>query len=64
MIIDVHSHAWLFPDHFTDNFRKQAQDLARADKPLDLSVTYESLGFIERDFSKSLSAFSKSFILS
>ena len=42
MIIDVHSHAWLFPDHFTDSFRKQARDIARADKPLDLSVTYES----------------------
>ncbi|MEE3234929.1 MAG: amidohydrolase family protein [Candidatus Latescibacterota bacterium] len=42
MIIDVHSHAWLFPDHFSDTFQQQARDVARADKPLDLSVTFES----------------------
>jgi hypothetical protein len=42
MIIDVHSHAWLFPKHFSDTFQQQAQNVARADKPLDLTVTYES----------------------
>ena len=42
MIIDMHSHAWQFPEHFDERFRQQARDLARADRDLDLSVTYES----------------------
>ncbi len=42
MIIDVHSHAWQFPDHFDERFRQQARDVARADCELDLSVTYEA----------------------
>lgn len=42
MIIDVHSHAWQFPEHFDDRFRQQARDVARADRELDLSVTYDA----------------------
>jgi len=42
MIIDMHSHAWQFPEHFDERFRQQARDVARADRDLDLSVTYES----------------------
>ena len=42
MIIDIHSHAWQFPDHFDERFRQQARDVARADRDLELSVTYES----------------------
>jgi hypothetical protein len=40
MIIDIHSHAWLFPQHFEDNFRAQARR-ARAGQEVDLSVRYE-----------------------
>ena len=42
MIIDMHSHAWQFPEHFDERFRQQARDVARADCDLDLSVTYEA----------------------
>ena len=42
MIIDVHSHTWKFPEHFSDDFRQQARNVARADRELDLSVTYEA----------------------
>lgn len=39
-IIDVHSHFWNFPDHFTDDFRQQARR-ARAGTEVDLTVRYE-----------------------
>jgi predicted TIM-barrel fold metal-dependent hydrolase len=42
MIIDVHSHTWHFPEHFTDQFRQQASQVAKADEELDLSITYEA----------------------
>ena len=41
MIVDVHSHAWAYPAHFTDNFREQARR-AKAGVEMDLTVTYES----------------------
>ncbi|HKA08697.1 MAG TPA: amidohydrolase family protein [Gemmataceae bacterium] len=40
MIIDVHSHAWEFPRHFGDDFRRQAKR-ARAGVEVDLTVRYE-----------------------
>jgi predicted TIM-barrel fold metal-dependent hydrolase len=40
MIIDIHSHAWSYPEHFSDEFRRQAQR-ARAGMEVDLSVRYE-----------------------
>ncbi len=40
MILDVHSHAWSYPQHFSDNFREQAR-WARAGAEVDLSVQYE-----------------------
>lgn len=40
MIIDVHSHAWQYPEHFTDQFRQQAAQVAKANESLDLTVTY------------------------
>jgi len=40
MIIDVHSHAWRYPDHFGDDFRDQAKR-ARAGVEVDLTVRYE-----------------------
>ena len=40
MIIDVHSHAWMFPDHFNADFRSQARR-ARAGQEVDLTVEYE-----------------------
>ncbi|HJZ57406.1 MAG TPA: hypothetical protein VKE74_20725, partial [Gemmataceae bacterium] len=40
MIIDVHSHVWEYPAHFTDDFVRQARR-ARAGAEVDLSVRYE-----------------------
>lgn len=40
MIVDIHSHAWLDPDHFSADFRAQSQR-ARAGVKVDLSVSYE-----------------------
>ena len=40
MIIDVHSHAWKYPDHFNDEFRNQAKR-ARAGQEVDLTVDYD-----------------------
>lgn len=40
MIVDVHSHAWLYPKHFNDDFRRQAMR-ARAGREVDLTVRYE-----------------------
>lgn len=39
MIVDVHSHAWEYPQHFTDDFREQAKR-AKAGEEVDLSVRY------------------------
>ncbi|MCA9233278.1 MAG: amidohydrolase family protein, partial [Planctomycetales bacterium] len=41
VIIDVHSHAWAFPDHFNEDFRRQARR-ARPEVEVDLSVAYEA----------------------
>ena len=43
MIIDIHSHVWQYPEHFTDQFRQQAAQVAKADDPFDLTMTYEGL---------------------
>lgn len=40
MIIDIHSHAWRYPDHFSDDFRAQARR-ARAGVEVDLTVRYD-----------------------
>lgn len=40
MIIDVHSHAWRFPEDFSDDFRQQAKR-AKAGVEVDLSVRFE-----------------------
>ena len=39
MIIDSHSHAWRYPDHFQEDFRRQAIR-ARAGQEVDLTVKY------------------------
>ena len=39
MIIDAHSHAWRYPDHFQEDFRRQAIR-ARAGQEVDLTVKY------------------------
>ncbi len=41
MIFDIHSHTWAFPNHFGDDFRRQAQRRAKAGVELDLTVRYE-----------------------
>ena len=40
MIVDVHSHTWEFPQHFGEDFRRQAAR-ARAGVEVDLTVRYE-----------------------
>jgi hypothetical protein len=40
MIIDVHSHAWPFPEAFSEDFIRQASG-AKADTTIDISVRYE-----------------------
>ena len=40
MIVDVYSHTWRYPEHFTDDFREQAKK-ARGDLEVDLSVRFE-----------------------
>jgi predicted TIM-barrel fold metal-dependent hydrolase len=40
MIIDVHSHAWRYPEDFSEDFREQARR-ARAGMEVDLSVRFE-----------------------
>ena len=40
MIFDVHSHAWQYPLHFSDDFRRQARG-AKAGTELDLTVHYD-----------------------
>ena len=41
MIIDVHSHAWEYPAHFSDDFRQQAKR-AKAGVEMDLTVSYDA----------------------
>jgi len=41
MIIDVHSHAWQFPDDFTADFIRQARR-ARSGQEVDLRVNYDA----------------------
>lgn len=40
VIIDVHSHTWQYPEHFTGDFRQQAKR-ARAGVEVDLTVRYD-----------------------
>lgn len=39
MIVDVHSHTWEYPAHFSNDFRQQAKR-AKAGVEMDLTVTY------------------------
>ena len=41
MIVDVHSHTWNYPEHFSGDFIEQAKR-ARAGVEVDLSVHYEA----------------------
>lgn len=40
MIVDIHSHAWRFPEHFSEDFLRQAKR-AKAGMEVDLTVRYE-----------------------
>jgi predicted TIM-barrel fold metal-dependent hydrolase len=40
VIVDIHSHIWRYPDHFSDDFRNQARR-ARAGMEVDLTVRWE-----------------------
>ena len=39
-IVDVHAHVWLYPEHFSDEFRRQARR-ARSGRRVDLTIDYE-----------------------
>ena len=39
-LVDVHSHYWEYPNHFTEEFRNQAKR-ARGDAEVDLTVRWE-----------------------
>lgn len=41
MTVDIHSHAWPFPEAFSDDFIAQASS-AKPDTTVDLTVTYEA----------------------
>ncbi len=41
MVIDVHSHYWEYPRHFSDDFKAQARR-ARGDQEVDLTVHYDA----------------------
>ena len=41
MIIDVHAHVFRYPEHFTEQFQRQAMR-ARGDSEIDLSAGYEA----------------------
>ena len=40
MVVDIHSHVWSYPQHFTDDFRNQAR-AAKGGEEMDLTVTYQ-----------------------
>ena len=40
MLIDVHSHFWTYPQHFSEDFKRQAAR-ARGDVEVDLTVRWE-----------------------
>ena len=40
MIIDVHSHYWEYPGHFSDDFRRQAMRAKGGDTEVDLTVRW------------------------
>lgn len=40
VIVDVHSHFWEYPKHFSDDFKNQARR-ARGDREVDLTVRYD-----------------------
>ena len=40
MIVDVHSHFWEYPKHFTEDFKNQAIR-ARGDVEVDLTVRWD-----------------------
>jgi len=40
VIVDVHSHFWEYPKHFSDDFKNQAKR-ARGDQEVDLTVRYD-----------------------
>jgi hypothetical protein len=41
MIVDVHSHAWVYPAHFSEDFLRQSRR-ARAGGEVDLTVEYDA----------------------
>ena len=49
MIIDIHSHCWSYPEHFTDDFRGQARR-ARAGAEVDLPVRFDEYSAAATNF--------------
>ena len=40
MLVDIHSHFWEYPKHFSDDFKRQAAR-ARGDVEVDLTVRWD-----------------------
>ena len=53
MIVDVHSHAWRFPDHFGADFLAQARR-AKAGGEVDLTVRYEDYRRLATDDTRTI----------
>jgi predicted TIM-barrel fold metal-dependent hydrolase len=53
MIVDVHSHAWQYPAHFGEDFRRQAMR-TRGGAELDLTVRYEDYAATAPDETKTI----------
>jgi predicted TIM-barrel fold metal-dependent hydrolase len=53
MIVDVHSHAWRYPEHFGDDFVAQAAR-AKAGGQLDLTVRYEDYRLAATDATRTI----------
>ncbi|HLJ13928.1 MAG TPA: amidohydrolase family protein [Bryobacteraceae bacterium] len=53
MIVDVHSHYFRYPGHFSESFRQQARR-ARADKEIDLTVRWEEYEASARECGKTV----------
>jgi uncharacterized protein len=53
LIVDVHSHVWAYPRHFTEDFRDQARR-ARAGVEVDLTVRWEDYRRLATDDTRTI----------
>lgn len=53
MLVDIHSHYWEYPRHFSDDFKMQARR-ARGDQEVDLTVRWEEYAAHSRNCDKTI----------